>query len=31
MVGEAILENPAIFVNGISPIDGHMLTVVGMF
>lgn len=29
MVGEAILENPALFVNGIDPADGHNLTVVG--
>lgn len=28
MVGEAILENPAFFVNGIDPADGHLLTVV---
>ena len=28
MVGEAILENPALFVNGIDPTDGHNLTVV---
>ena len=28
MVGEAILENPAFFVNGVSPIDHHLLTVV---
>ena len=31
MVGEAILENPAFFVNGIDPIDGHLLTVVCVF
>ena len=30
MVGEAILENPALFVNGIDPTDGHNLTVVRM-
>ena len=30
MVGEAILENPAFFVNGISPDDGHVITVVGV-
>ena len=28
MVGEAILENPALFVNGVDPTDGHNLTVV---
>ena len=28
MVGEAILENPAFFVNGVDPTDGHLLTVV---
>lgn len=28
MVGEALLENPTLFVNGVSPIDGHLVTVV---
>lgn len=30
MVGEAILENPALFCNGVDPVDGHLLTVVGI-
>lgn len=29
MVGEALLENPALFTNGVDPSDGHLLTVVG--
>lgn len=28
MVGEAILENPALFCDGVDPTDGHLLTVV---
>ena len=28
MVGEALLENPALFTNGVDPSDGHLLTVV---
>ena len=28
MVGEAILENPALFVDGVDPVDGHLLSVV---
>lgn len=28
MTGEALLENPTLFMNGVSPIDGHLVTVV---
>ena len=30
MVGEALLENPALFTNGVDPEDGHAMTVVGV-